>query len=376
VTDRDSAEDAPDGGDAEAGDELTIQQASRVLDVPAPTIRSWERRYSVPVADRSSGGHRRYTRAQLDQLRVMRDLIARGRRPVEAAALVRAGQATSPEPLIEALLQAARELAPGGIAQTLDAASETLGLDRTVDEVLLPAMREVGQWWHAGRIDVSHEHVATNAIQAWFGAVIPAGPLRPEPPIILSCGPLDQHTLGLESIGALLRLRRWDCRMLGARVPAESLVSAAATTGAAAVVLVSHVPMGRTPAVQALRSPELRQTHLFYAGGAFGSDGVRSLARRRCLGRRRGARLGALRAGRDGADERERGGGAEPRRGGVVHRFSGASPIIAQAGRRAPPRGQSTGAGASRTGSRGAEPNWARATPARVSAAPAILIAE
>jgi len=139
-----ASEDASDEEDA-AGyadeSELTIQQASELLSVPAPTLRSWERRYGVPVADRSSGGHRRYARVQLDQLRRMRDLIAGGRRTVEAAALVKAGHATTPGPLIEAFLQAARELAPGGIARTLDAARETLGLDRTVDEVLLPAMR-------------------------------------------------------------------------------------------------------------------------------------------------------------------------------------------------------------------------------------------
>ena len=82
------SDSAADGAPSEAGDEqLTIQQASTILNLPAPTIRSWERRYGVPHADRSSGGHRRYTRDQLDQLSRMRDLIAQGRRPVEAALL-------------------------------------------------------------------------------------------------------------------------------------------------------------------------------------------------------------------------------------------------------------------------------------------------
>ena len=276
MTDVESAsEDAPSEGGATGGDadeeELTIQQASQLLHVPAPTIRSWERRYGVPVAGRSHGGHRRYTHGQLDQLRRMRDLIARGRRPVEAAALVKAGRATSPGRLVEAFLQAAQELAPGSIARTLDAARETLGLERTIDEVLLPAMREVGEWWHVGRIDVSHEHLATNATQAWLATLRPTGPVRPQPPIILSCGPLDHHTLGLEAIGALLRQRRWDCRMLGARTPGESLARAVAETDALAVVVVCHVTSGRPAAIEALHSPQLRQRHLFYAGGAFGS---------------------------------------------------------------------------------------------------------
>ncbi len=274
-----ASEDAPDeravvGYDADESD-LTIQQASELLNVPAPTLRSWERRYGVPLADRSSGGHRRYARVQIEQLRRMRDLIARGRRTVEAAAMVKAGHATTPGPLIEAFLQAARELAPGSIARTLDAARETLGLDRTVDEVLLPAMREIGDWWHAGRIDVSHEHLATSATQAWLAAIRPTGPVRPEPPIILSCGPLDHHTLGLEAIGALLRQRAWDCRMLGARTPAESLALAVAETDAVAIVLVCHVATARAAAIETLRSPQLSQRHVFYAGGAFGSARAR-----------------------------------------------------------------------------------------------------
>jgi methanogenic corrinoid protein MtbC1 len=275
VTDLDHATDDPphqDGAAANGADEeLTIQQASRLLNVPAPTLRSWERRYGVPLAGRSSGGHRRYARVQLDQLRRMRDLITQGRRTVEAAGLVKAGHATSPAPLVEAFLQAARELAPSSIARTLDAARETLGLDVTVDEVLLPAMREIGEWWHAGRIDVSHEHLATNATQTWLAALRPTGPLRPQPPIILSCGPQDHHTLGLDAIGALLRQRYWDCRMLGARTPAKSLARAVAETDAVAVVLVSHVTAGRPAAIETLRSPQLHQRHVFYAGGAFES---------------------------------------------------------------------------------------------------------
>ncbi len=263
-------------GSAYAADEpeLTIQQAASLLNVAAPTIRSWERRYGVPLTNRSSGGHRRYGHLQLDQLRRMRDLIAGGRRTGDAAALVKAGHATSPGPLVQAFLEAARELAPGSLARTLDASRETLGLDRTVDEVLLPAMREVGAWWHSGQIDIAHEHLATNATQAWLATLQPTGPLH-RSPIVLSCGPLDHHTLGLEAIGALLRQRHWDCRMLGARTPVDSLALAVAETEALGVVLVSHVGSARAAAVDALRTLALDQRHLFYAGGAFESRRAR-----------------------------------------------------------------------------------------------------
>ena len=136
-------------------------------------------------------------------------------------------------------------------------------------------MREVGESWHAGRIDVSHEHLATSATRSWLAALRPTGPLRAQSPIVLSCGPLDHHTLGLEALGVLLRQRHWDCRMLGARTPADSLTRAVAETDAVAVVLVCHVTAGRPAAIEALRSPGLRQRHVFYAGGAFWSPRAR-----------------------------------------------------------------------------------------------------
>lgn len=266
---------------------LSMQEASQALNVPAPTIRSWERRYGVPVADRSRGGHRRYTGDQLDRLRLMRDLIAQGRRPVDAATQVKAGLPTSPGPLVEAFLQGACELAPDSIGHVLEVARANLGLDRTVDEVLLPAMRRVGEWWHAGRIDVAHEHLATHATRAWLATLAPTDQLRPEPPIILGCGPSDHHTLALEAMAALLRSRHWDCRLLGARTPVESLRRAVRETDAAAVVLVCHLAAGRAAAVEALRRVERPGTQLFYAGGSFATRG----ARRRVPGRYLGTHL-------------------------------------------------------------------------------------
>lgn len=254
---------------------LSIRRVSTLLDLPAPTIRSWERRYGVPAADRSSGGHRRYTPVQLERLLRMRDLIAQGWRPVQAAGLVKAGFAASAGPLVDAFLHGARDLAPDSIARSLDVANETLGLQRTVDDVLVPAMREIGERWRTGRIDVAHEHLATNTVSAWLSTLAPPGPLRPEPPVILSCGPHDHHTLGLEAFGALLRQRHWDCRMIGARTPTESLGLVVEETNAVAVVLVCHITAGRPAAIEALHSTPLRRPHLFYAGAGFTSPRVR-----------------------------------------------------------------------------------------------------
>ena len=255
---------------------MTIKQVSQQLNVPTPTIRSWERRYGIVLTSRSSGGHRRYSSADVAVLCRLRDDIAAGRRPIDAAAGIRAAHPASPEALVETFLESAHRFQPDAIVQLLDTSLQALSLERTFDEVLFPALREVGRQWETGGCDVAHEHLATEAVRAWLGTVVgTSSAVRPARPILLSCGPRDQHTLGLECLGALLRRRGIDCRILGARTPAESLARAVHETDPAAVVVVGHLVSARRFAVEALRSAQRREVALFYAGNAFVSRRAR-----------------------------------------------------------------------------------------------------
>jgi len=67
---------------------FSIGAVARMLDLSAATIRTWETRYGDIVPQRSPGGQRLYSRDQVDQLRFVRDEVARGRRPGEAHRLL------------------------------------------------------------------------------------------------------------------------------------------------------------------------------------------------------------------------------------------------------------------------------------------------
>jgi DNA-binding transcriptional MerR regulator len=257
--------------------ELTIQQASRLLEVPAPTIRSWERRYGIPQANRSHGGHRRYTPEQVRLLRRMRDAIAQGQPAMSAAALVR-GESSASEPVVEAFLRAAHRLDPVGVRRVLDSSNHRLGLGRTIDEVLFPAMQQIGRDWQVGRCDVAHEHLATESARAWLAQLADEQPARTatDEMVLLACGPRDYHTLGVDAMAALLRQRGRDCRVLGACTPVESLFMAVRELAPAAVVLVSHMAVARRSAIEALRVARRGHAHLFYAGNAFASRQARN----------------------------------------------------------------------------------------------------
>ena len=71
-----------------------------MLETPAATLRTWQERYAVVVPERSEGGHRLYTRDQVEQLRFLVDQVAAGLSPADGHRLLRerldAGQRLPP----------------------------------------------------------------------------------------------------------------------------------------------------------------------------------------------------------------------------------------------------------------------------------------
>jgi CheY-like chemotaxis protein len=66
----------------------SIGAVARMLDLPAATIRNWEERYETIVPHRSAGGHRLYSRDQVEQLRFVANEVARGLSAADAHRLL------------------------------------------------------------------------------------------------------------------------------------------------------------------------------------------------------------------------------------------------------------------------------------------------
>jgi DNA-binding transcriptional MerR regulator len=258
---------------------LTIASVSELLDIPIPTIRSWERRYGFPAPARTQGKHRRYTVAEADQLRMLRDEIARGHTTRAAVELVRkASLSAGPRhELFDRFLQQAMKLDPAGLRETLDAAVEALGVEQAIRDVALPAMREMGSRWKAGVCDTAHEHLATEAVRVWLArqSAMAPPPFRPFP-LVLACGPKDLHTIGLEAFGVVLARRGWSLRTLGPLTPVDSLVAAVRAAEARGAVITSQRSATRRPALESIAAVDaLPGVRAFYAGMAFAPETAR-----------------------------------------------------------------------------------------------------
>jgi DNA-binding transcriptional MerR regulator len=59
-----------------------------MLGIPAATVRNWEERYGLVKPERSGGGHRLYSRTQVEQLRFVKEQLDGGLQPAEAHRLL------------------------------------------------------------------------------------------------------------------------------------------------------------------------------------------------------------------------------------------------------------------------------------------------
>lgn len=251
---------------------VSIATVSRTLDIPVPTIRSWERRYGFPSPSRTGGRHRRYTVRDIEQLRDLRDLITRGHSAREAVA--RLSSAPSPEggrELLQTMIESAMRLDSDGIRSALDRSAERLGVEAAIRDVVFRAMREIGTRWKTGTCSIEQEHLASESVRAWLArqAAMAPPPFRGDS-IVLACGPKDLHTIGLEAFAVVLSRRGWPCRVLGAMTPAASVLATVRAVRAVAAVVTAQRSVTRRAAVESLAAVDaVPGVRAFYAGDAF-----------------------------------------------------------------------------------------------------------
>ena len=259
-------------------DGVPIATVSKTLDIPVPTIRSWERRYGFPSPPRTGGRHRRYTAQEIEQLRQLRDLIIRGHPAREAAARLSAAPTRVGDgELLEAVVDGAMHLDSDMVRSALDRSAERLGVEGAIRDVVFPGMREIGTRWKTGRCDVEQEHLATQSVRAWLArqAAMAPPPFRADP-VVLACGPKDLHTIGLEAFAVVLARRGWPCRVLGAITPATALLATVRAVRAVAAVVTAQRSVTRRAAIEALVAVDaVPGVEAFYAGDAFVAPSAR-----------------------------------------------------------------------------------------------------
>ncbi len=259
-------------------------------------IRAWERRYGVIEPDRSEGGHRLYSDAEIERLALLARLTGRGERIGELASLstkqlrgelarsappVEAGGGgaafTGPAP--ERRVAAALRLVSDYDAESLETLLRRAALDfpapLLIGEVLAPLLEAVGEAWRAGEIGPGQEHMASAAVTRAVGWLMEAMPPAPGAPVLVVATPAGhRHELGALLVAATAVSEGWRVSYLAPDLPADDIASAAVRLGARAVAVSLVYPAadpGTADEIRRLREALPASMRLLAGGAAAGS---------------------------------------------------------------------------------------------------------
>ena len=243
--------------------------------VKPETLRAWERRYGIPRPERSGGGHRIYSRRDIDTLhwlvRRQKEGLSISRAAERWHAIERAGGDPLQEPGLvsgrflyrerwtstlpvdagieqedDGQIGAAREewLAAclayneGAAVHALAQAFARFSVETVCHELLCQGLRQLGEAWHTDHVSVQQVHFATALAMQRIEILLGASPHQSRPGQILLAGPPEEHhAFGLALLQLLLKRRGFGTVCLGANVPLIEMESTLKKIQPALVIL-------------------------------------------------------------------------------------------------------------------------------------------
>jgi DNA-binding transcriptional MerR regulator len=254
---------------------LRIGEFARRAGVSPELLRAWERRYGLLQPIRSKGGFRLYTAEDAERVDQMLRGLDEGLSAAEAArrALAQARPAVGLlDDARRRLLAAVRGYDETALHSVLDEALAAFALETVLGDLILPALRKIGEEWERGELEVAQEHFATNLVRERLLGLARLWGRGSGVLAILACAPGERHDIGLIAFGLLLRSHGWRILFLGADTPLETLERTAASNPAQLVVVAS-VDSTRLE-TEAKRLRRLARTAPLVLSGAGASDEV------------------------------------------------------------------------------------------------------
>jgi MerR family transcriptional regulator, light-induced transcriptional regulator len=232
-----------------------IGTVSRLTGLSADVVRVWERRYKAILPQRSGGGSRLYSDAEIARLRKLRQAVELGHAIGQVAKLPdneldnlasrqRASFSVGPEPANP--YEVARERFLNAIARMdVAAADEEINRAATlypprvlVKQIVAPLLTEIGERWAHRDIGIAQEHVATNLIRNLLSSLFRLYPPDPTAEaIVVSTLSGERHEFGILLTALIAATRGWRVIYLGTDLPAAEIARAVKLTKARVLAL-------------------------------------------------------------------------------------------------------------------------------------------
>lgn len=221
-------------------------------------LRAWEKRYGAVHPQRTEGGQRNYSDADIERLRLLVSAVAAGRQIGQVARLSNddlrtmvAADANVPSAapsahndqsdfndFLERALDAVQHFEGNALESTLRSAALRLPSEQMLDHVVGPLLEAIGSGWQEGRFPPAYGHLATAIIRRVLTWMTDYPTVRDNAPVIVVGTPaLQMHDLGAMLVATAAAGSGWRVIYLGASLPAQELVRAANLAKADTVAL-------------------------------------------------------------------------------------------------------------------------------------------
>ncbi|MFN3446796.1 MAG: DNA/RNA non-specific endonuclease, partial [Bacteroidia bacterium] len=153
---------------------ITIDSLENLTGIKAHTLRVWEQRYGIVVAQRKESNHRFYDNEDLKKVLRIAYLYHQGYK-ISKIALLDANQiktlainnekGNAVDILVNTLLEASIDFDETQFETSLDFAFKQFGFEKTILQVIYPYLEKIGIFWMIDNIIPAQEHFSSNIIR-------------------------------------------------------------------------------------------------------------------------------------------------------------------------------------------------------------------
>jgi MerR family transcriptional regulator, light-induced transcriptional regulator len=215
-----------------------IHRVAKLTGLSKDVVRVWERRYGLVKPLRSANRYREYTDEDVALLRFLKEELDRGQ-TIGALAVegrdsllqrMRASSVPTPQSftphdhLLDELVALLDPLEKTQFEQKLNGAIAVIPFEESVQRILLPLQRRVGELWHEGRLNVAVEHYVTKLIQQKLFSVMNQLPINEfGPRVVIACPEGEAHEIGAQAVAYVAATRGCHVYYLGPNLPNSDL---------------------------------------------------------------------------------------------------------------------------------------------------------
>jgi MerR family transcriptional regulator, light-induced transcriptional regulator len=234
----------------------------------ADTLRAWERRYGLPVPQRTAGGHRLYSQRDIETIKwlmkrqteglsisravdMWKEQLSSGADPLAGSAQTTIVSAstipaqyafdTTLDALRTRWIEGCLNFSESTSEQILNQAFSMFPVEVVCMEILQRGISEIGTLWYENRATVQQEHFASSLAMRRLDALLAssAPPTRNQT-VLVGCPAEEWHAFTPLLLSLLLRRRGLNVIYLGANVPTEQFSNTVKNIKANLVVLVAQ----------------------------------------------------------------------------------------------------------------------------------------